>query len=162
MSSDTAIPLATMASPGKYLTVGLGEELYGISVLKVREIIRLHKITPVPQMPAHVRGVINLRGKVVPIVDLRIRFDLPAEFSERNCIVVVQAGPQGPGGSSLVGLVVDRVSEVAALAAAEITGAPEIAGTRQSGTIIGIARVRNQITMLLDIDRLLKSNAAAA
>jgi purine-binding chemotaxis protein CheW len=153
---------AIAAPPGKYLTVALGDESYGIAVLKVREIIRLHKITPVPQMPPHVRGVINLRGKVIPIVDLRIRFGLPAEASDRTCIVVVMTGSHGLAGSSLVGLVVDRVSEVAALTAAEITAAPEIAGHRQSGTILGIARVRTQITMLLDIDRLLASNAAAA
>ena len=78
------------ALPGKYLTVVLDNEAYGIAVLKVREIIRLQKITPVPQVPGYVKGVINLRGRVIPVVDLRVKFSLKAEFAERTCIVVVQ------------------------------------------------------------------------
>ena len=81
---------ATTQSAGKYLTVSLENESYGIAVLKVREIIRMQKITPVPQMPEFVRGVLNLRGRVIPVVDLRVKFGLKAEFADRTCIVVVQ------------------------------------------------------------------------
>src|SRR5882672_4175357 len=88
-NASTANP-ATTALAGKYLTVVLDSEAYGIAVLKVREIIRMQKITPVPQMPAFVKGVINLRGRVIPVVDLRVKFGLKAEFADRTCIVVVQ------------------------------------------------------------------------
>src|SRR5882724_13393898 len=92
MKPATSAPVAaaTTSLAGKYLTVVLDNEAYGIGVLKVREIIRMQKITPVPQVPAFVKGVINLRGRVIPIVDLRVKFGLKAEFAERTCIVVVQ------------------------------------------------------------------------
>src|SRR6266700_4796919 len=92
MSSPLATASSTKGSlfAGKYLTVALDNEAYGIAVLKVREIIRMQKITPVPQMPGFVKGVINLRGRVIPVVDLRVKFGLKAEFAERTCIVVVQ------------------------------------------------------------------------
>ena len=91
MSSPIATPVAgTSKQIGKYLTVVLENEAYGLNVLKIREIIRMQKITPVPQMPVFVKGVINLRGRVIPIVDLRVKFGLKAEFTERTCIVVVQ------------------------------------------------------------------------
>src|SRR4051812_31197969 len=88
MSVHAPAPSTSIA--GKYLTVTLGAESYGIAILKVREIIRMQKITHVPQMPVFVKGVINLRGRVIPVVDLRAKFGLPAEFAERTCIVVVQ------------------------------------------------------------------------
>src|SRR5215218_10248854 len=104
---------------GKYLTVVLENEAYGIGVLKVREIIRMQKITPVPQMPEFVKGVINLRGRVIPIVDLRIKFGLKASFEERTCIVVVQV--KLPSGVTVqMGLIVDSVEEVVTLSGAEI------------------------------------------
>src|SRR5688572_3967233 len=81
---------ATPSLAGKYLTIVLDDEAYAIGVLKVREIIRMQKVTPVPQLPAFVKGVINLRGRVIPIIDLRVKFGLRAEFAERTCVVVVQ------------------------------------------------------------------------
>src|SRR5580700_3766036 len=96
---------------GKYLVFHLGEEEFGIQVQKVREIMGVQDITQVPQTPAHVKGVINLRGKVVPVVDLRLKFDMPAkEYTHRTCIVVVQVS--GSSGTMLMGIVVDGVVEV--------------------------------------------------
>src|SRR5208282_2160850 len=89
--SSTTEAASSGIQAGKYLTVALEKETYGMSVMKVREIIRMQKITPVPQMPAYVRGVINLRGRMIPIVDLRMKFGLKAEFAHRTCIIVVQA-----------------------------------------------------------------------
>src|SRR5690349_20788962 len=125
--STTTTPTAstaTAALAGKYLTVVLENEAYGIGVLKVREIIRMQKITPVPQMPTFVKGVINLRGRVIPIVDLRVKFGLKAEFAERTCIVVVQV--KVPTEQIVqMGLIVDSVEEVVTLQGGEIEATPE-------------------------------------
>src|SRR5437660_8839896 len=99
------------ARAGKYLTFQLANEEFGIRVLKVREIMGLQEITAVPQTPGHVKGVINLRGKVIPVIDLRLKFGLPAaEYSQRTCIIVAQV--QGDSGPTLMGMVVDGVSDV--------------------------------------------------
>ncbi len=109
--SETVSGSQTDQRAGKYLTFQLASEEFGIRVLKVREIMGLQEITAVPQTPSHVKGVINLRGKVVPVVDLRLKFGLPAaEYTQRTCIIVTQI--QGETGSVLVGIVVDGVSEV--------------------------------------------------
>src|SRR5882672_9025293 len=124
MSSPIASPTAgTEKQSGKYLTVVLDSEAYGLAVLKVREIIRLQKITPVPQMPAFVKGVINLRGRVIPIVDMRVKFGLKAEFAERTCIVVVQVKLSDH--TVQMGLIVDSVEEVVTLQANEIEPTPD-------------------------------------
>jgi purine-binding chemotaxis protein CheW len=140
------------ALAGKYLTVVLENEAYGIAVLKVREIIRLQKITPVPQMPAFVKGVINLRGRVIPVVDLRVKFGLKAEFAERTCIVVVQV--RLPSEQVVqMGLIVDSVEEVVTLTSEEIEPTPDF-GTRIDTTyLLGMAKVKGQVKTLLDIDR---------
>ena len=93
-------PITTAAKPGKFLTVAIDDEIYGIPVLKAREIIRFQKVTPVPQVPAFVKGVINLRGRVIPIIDLRIRFGMKADTTEATCIVVVQVALWRPHHSS--------------------------------------------------------------
>ncbi len=143
---------------GKYLTFVLGHESYGISVLKVREIIRLMDITPVPQMPAYVKGVINLRGKVVPIVDLRIRFALAqADSSERTCIVVVQIKTSA-NTSAFMGFIVDAVEEVTNIPAAEIEPTPDFGSKLQTEYILGMAKIRGKVKTLLDIDQLLTSD----
>src|SRR5512139_1940146 len=100
------------AKPGRYLTFTLGRESYGLPVLGVREIIRLCPITPVPKMPGYLKGVINLRGKVIPILDLRAKFQLSADsYGERACIIVVQVGT-APATLALMGAIVDGVEEV--------------------------------------------------
>jgi len=137
---------------GKYLTVALNGESYGIAVLKVREIIRPQKITPVPQAPAHVCGVINLRGRVIPVVDLRLKFGLPAKFTELTCIVVVQVKPADRPALSM-GLVVDSVEDVVNFTPADLAPVPEFGTRVDTSYLLGMARAKDQVKMLLDIDR---------
>lgn len=142
----------------KYLTVTLEDESYGMAVLKVREIIRLQKITPVPQMPAYVKGVINLRGRVIPIVDLRLKFGLKAEIAERTCIVVVQVSL--PSGNSVqMGLIVDSVEEVVTLNADEIEPTPEFGTKIDTTYLLGMAKIKGVVKTLLDIDRVIAPEA---
>jgi len=142
------------STAGKYLTVVLDNEAYGIAVLKVREIIRMQKITPVPQMPEFVKGVINLRGRVIPVVDLRVKFGLKADFTERTCIVVGQVKLED---ATIVqmGLIVDSVEEVVHLAAAEIEPTPEFGSRVDTSYLLGMAKVKDQVKTLLDIDRVI-------
>lgn len=137
---------------GKYLTVVLDNEAYGIAVLKVREIIRLQKITPVPQMPAFVKGVINLRGRVIPVIDLRIKFGLKADFAERTCVVVVQIALEDARNVQM-GLVVDSVEEVVNLTAAEIEPTPDFGARIDTSYLLGLAKVKGVVKTLLDIER---------
>src|SRR5436190_1321815 len=131
---------STSTLAGKYLTVVLENEAYGIGVLKVREIIRMQKITPVPQMPAFVKGVINLRGRVIPVVDLRVKFGVKAEFAERTCIVVVQV--KLPTEQTVqMGLIVDSVEEVVTLNANEIEPTPEFGTKINTEYLLGMAKV---------------------
>lgn len=160
MSSDT-VPATTTATAGKYLTVVLAGESYGIAVLKVREIIRLQKITPVPQTPAFVKGIINLRGRVIPVVDLRVKFGLAAEFAERTCIVVVQVR-LAAGASVPMGLIVDAVEEVANLAASEIEATPEFGAAISTTYILGMAKVKGEVKTLLDIDQVVSADTVQA
>ena len=141
---------------GKYLTFLLGAEEYAIRVLQVREIIGIQDITGVPQTPDFVKGVINLRGKVIPVVDLRLKFGLEEmEYTQRTCIIVVQVKARGI--SLLMGIVVDEVSEVLNLAAADIEDTPDFGGnTTPAGSyLLGMAKVKGKVKILLDIDRLL-------
>lgn len=140
---------------GKYLTFALAKESYGIDVLKVREIIRLTTVTPVPQMPAYVRGVINLRGKIIPVIDLRVRFGFAdVQNTEQTCIVVAQVKLPDER-STLMGLIVDGVEEVLNIAAADIEETPEFGSKLTSGYIMGMAKIKGVVKTLLDSDRLL-------
>jgi purine-binding chemotaxis protein CheW len=157
---STATP-ATLSLAGKYLTVVLASEAYGIAVLKVREIIRLQKITPVPQMPDYVKGVINLRGRVIPIVDLRVKFGLAAEFAERTCTVVVQV--KLPSEQVVqMGLIVDSVEEVVTLNATEIEPTPDFGAKIDTSYLLGMAKVKGQVKTLLDIDRVVSPETVRA
>ena len=149
------------ASSGKYLTFVLGHEFYGLAVLKIREIIRMLDITAVPQMPEYVRGVINLRGKVIPVIDLRIKFGLSqASTTERTCIIVVQViGASGT--PSLMGLVVDAVEEVVTLVPADIEPTPDFGTSLKTEYILGMAKVKGTVKTLLDIDRVVAADAIA-
>ncbi len=149
---STLVTADTSRLAGKYLTVVLDNEAYGIAVLKVREIIRLQKITPVPQMPEFVKGVINLRGRVIPVIDLRIKFGLRAEFAERTCVVVVQIALDA-GRNIQMGLVVDSVEEVVSLTGAEIEPTPDFGARIDTSFLLGIAKVKNVVKTLLDIER---------
>ena len=153
MSAPATASVATSpALAGKYLTVVLDNEAYGIGVLKVREIIRLQKITPVPQMPSFVKGVINLRGRVIPVVDLRVKFGLKAEFTERTCIVVVQVKLAAEQ-TVQMGLIVDSVEEVVNLNTSEIEPTPEFGARVDTSYLLGMAKVKGQVKTLLDLDR---------
>jgi purine-binding chemotaxis protein CheW len=141
---------------GKYLTFQLAREEFAIQVLKVREIMGVQDITAVPQTPAHVKGVINLRGKVVPVVDLRLKFRLPEmEYTQRTCIIVVQVKFQGT--ALMMGIVVDAVSEVLNLAAGEIEDTPEFGSGVVTPYILGMAKSKGKVKILLDIDQVLSS-----
>jgi purine-binding chemotaxis protein CheW len=158
MSSSLAAAPSTKGSlfAGKYLTVALDNESYGVAVLKVREIIRMQKITPVPQMPEFVRGVINLRGRVIPVIDLRVKFGLKAAFAERTCIVVVQV--KLPSNQSVqMGLIVDSVEEVVNLSGPDIEPTPDFGTRIDTGYILGMAKIKGAVKTLLDIDRVVSA-----
>lgn len=144
---------------GKYLTFRLGRESYGISVLRIREIIRNVEVTPVPQMPHYVKGVINLRGKIIPIVDLRRKFDLSnIKDTDQTCIVVVQVR-QSDGSTALMGLLVDAVEEVVNFGSGDIEDTPNFGGSLDTEYILGMAKVRGAVKTLLDIDRVVAADA---
>jgi purine-binding chemotaxis protein CheW len=145
---------------GKYLTFILHQESYGIDVLKVREIIRLTRITAVPQMPAYVRGIINLRGKIIPVMDLRLRFGfVDSPTTEQTCIIVVQVRLL-EGKSTQMGLIVDGVEEVLNFAAADIEETPDFGSQIATDYILGMAKVRGAVKTLLDVDRVVAAEAA--
>ena len=141
---------------GKYLTSSLAGEEYGIGILKIREIIGMMPITAVPETPAFVKGVINLRGKVIPVIDLRLRFGLEATvYTERTCIIVVEI--HGEAGSLPMGIVVDAVSEVLNIRAADIESTPSFGVKLNTDFILGMAKTDGGVKILLDIDRVLGS-----
>lgn len=145
---------ATDGRAGKYLAFHLGNEEYGIQVMKVREIIGVQDITSVPRTPDYLRGVINLRGKVIPVVDLRRKFGLePVEFTQRTCIIVVQVAAEA--GSMMVGIVVDGVSEVLNLAAGDIEDTPDFGEGTQTPYLLGMAKSKGKVKILLNIDEVL-------
>jgi purine-binding chemotaxis protein CheW len=140
---------------GKYLTFALGNEEYSVPVLKVREIIKIMEITAVPQVPNYVKGVVNLRGKVIPVVDLRLKFGFPPqEYSERTCIIVVEV-VLSAGRPVMMGIIVDHVSEVLNVTAEEIEQTPEFGDEIETDYMKGIAKVRGRVKILLDLDRVL-------
>jgi purine-binding chemotaxis protein CheW len=142
---------------GKYLTFTLAGEVFGLPILKVREIIGLMDITPVPHAPAHVRGVINLRGKVIPVVDLRRQFGMAAvEAHERNCIIVVDVLARGRLVN--VGILVDGVSEVLDIASADIEPPPLFGNGLNTDFILGLAKAGGTVKILLAIEQILAPN----
>ena len=157
--TETSATVAARSLTGKYLTFTLQNESYGIEVLKVREIIRQSTITAVPQMPAFIRGVINLRGKIIPVMDLRRRFDFAeAADTGQTCIVVVQVKLLD-GKATLMGLVVDGVEEVINLNAADIEQTPDFGGQICADYILGLAKVKGVVKALLDIDLVVGADA---
>ena len=156
MSTSPAAPTQADARAGKYLTFFLGAEEYGLAILKVSEIIGMQPITRVPRVPDFVRGVINLRGKVIPITDLRAKFALPIDEGRDACIIVVQMkGVQ-------TGLVVDRVSEVVAIGAGEVADAPSFGAGVRTDFLLGIGKTGGRVRLLVDIDRVLESAELSA
>lgn len=136
----------------KYLTFKLAEEEYGVEILKVREIIGIMNITAVPQMPHYMKGVINLRGKVIPVVDLRMKFGLDEiEHTEQTCIIVVDVGNE-------IGILVDTVSEVLDIVGDNIEPPPSMGGAVDTSFILGMGKVADKVKILLDIDNVLSTH----
>ncbi len=139
---------------GKYLTFALAQEEYGLEILKVREIIGYMEITAVPQTPHHVKGVINLRGQVIPVIDLRSKFGMEtAEITEESCIIVVEIS-QGSSGFS-TGIVVDHVQEVLDIGGPDIEEAPQFGSSVNTNFILGMGKIGDTVKILLDIDKVL-------
>jgi purine-binding chemotaxis protein CheW len=153
---EVTVAAAGISRQGKYLTFHLGSEEFGIQVLKVREIMRLQDITAVPHTPAYVKGVINLRGKVIPVVSLRLKFGMPeTEYTQRTCIIVVQVDIDSC--PIVMGIVVDGVCEVANLGAADIEDTPDFGQEISTPYILGMAKAKGKVKILLDIGRILTS-----
>ena len=147
---------------GKYLTFGLRGEEYGLEILKVKEIIGIMNITFVPQTPPYVKGVINLRGKVIPVIDLRLKFGMDSlAYNERTCIVVVDIANKS-GNKIMVGIVVDSVSEVLNIKAEEIEDTPTFGVRLNTDYTLGMAKVKGGIKILLDIDEVLGTEEICA
>ena len=139
---------------GKYLTFALGPEEYGLEILKVREIIGYMEITAVPQTPHHVKGVINLRGQVIPVIDLRAKFGMETtDVTEETCIIVVEIA-QGNRNFN-TGIVVDHVQEVLDIAGEEIEEPPQFGSSVNTDFILGMGKIGDTVKILLDIDRVL-------
>ncbi len=135
----------------KYLTFTIGREDYGIDISHVTEIIGIQRITDVPDMPAYIRGVINLRGKVVPVMDVRLRFRMPERaYDERTCIVVVSVS------GAAVGLVVDSVKEVADIPESHIELPPEVAAAGTQRYIRGLGKMGEEVKILLNVENLIR------
>ena len=158
MSDDVATrSMAGTADSGQFLTFTLKNEEYGIEILKVQEIKGFSKITPIPNAPSFVRGVMNLRGTVVPIIDLRARFSMcEKDYDQFTVIIVVNVG------SRVVGLVVDTVSDVLNTPTDSIADPPELASSGDSSCITGMGKLGERIIMLLDIGRLVGSESLSA
>lgn len=145
---------------GKYLVFHLDREEFGVHVLKVREIMGLQEITAVPRTPDYVKGVINLRGKVIPVVDLRRKFQLQAaEYTARTCIIVLQVRVES--GLMQMGVIVDGVSEVLTIQENEIENTPDFGDQMKLPYILGMAKVKGKVKILLDIDRVLAQQEIA-
>jgi len=145
---------------GKYLTFTMANEEYGIGILKIKEIIGMMPITTVPQTPEFVKGVINLRGKVIPVMDLRLRFEMEAiDYTERTCIIVVEI--EASGGIVQIGIVVDAVSEVLNIKGEAIEDTPTFGTKLNTDYILGMAKMEGGVKILLDIDRVLSSEEIA-
>jgi len=162
MQSTLSTPAANSAAlksderAGKYLTFVIGKEEFGVGVLKVREIMGIQDITAVPQTPPYLKGVINLRGKVIPVIDLRLKFGLPSiDYTQRTCIIVVQVKTGST--SILMGIVVDEVSEVLTLTAGDIEDTPDFGASVATTYILGMAKIKGKVKILLDINEVLTS-----
>jgi len=142
---------------GKYLTFSLAGEEYGLEILKVREIIGMMEITSVPRTPEYIKGVINLRGKVIPVVDLRLKFGIQeAEHTDETCVIVVDVG------GVEMGIIVDKVSEVLDIKADEIEDTPEFGTNVNTDYILGMGKTEDRVSILLDISRVLGGEELSA
>lgn len=158
MVDSTGSKKEKFSREGKYLTFFLNREEYGIGILKIKEIIGMMSITAVPRTPEFVKGVVNLRGKVIPVVDLRLRFNMEAKaYNEKTCIIVIETET---GDSAVqIGVVVDSVSEVLTASEADIENPPAFGASLNSEYILGMAKTEGRVNILLDIDKVLGKDA---
>jgi len=153
---------AVEIEPAQYLTFMLAQEQFAIGILGIKEIIEYQGVTEVPMMPPCVRGVINLRGAVVPVVDLLARFDRPSTpVTKRTCVVIVEAAC-GADERQVMGLLVDAVNEVLDISAADIEPPPAFGARVRSDFIHGVGKVRGKFVLLLDVDRALSIDEIAS
>lgn len=156
ISNETSTEATTslnVALEGKFLTFVLGKEEYGIEITRVREIIGIVEITPVPKAPSFIKGVINLRGKVIPIVDMRTKFSMEqVEFTSETCIIVVEVNER------LMGILVDTVSEVLDIQANDIEPPPSFGSGLSTMFILGMAKIKGDVKILLNIDEVLNAS----
>ena len=146
----------TRQRAGKYLTFVLADEEYGLEILRVREIIKMMEITAVPRTPEFVKGVINLRGKVIPVMDLRLKFDMPAvETTDETCVIVVNLGQVD------MGIVVDQVQEVLDIVEDDVEDAPSFGVSVDTDFILGMGKTDDNVTILLDINKVLEEQEVA-
>ena len=156
MTEQRTIEIIERTKAGKYLTFALAEEEYGLEILKVREIIGMMEITAVPRTPGYVKGVINLRGKVIPVVDLRLKVGMAeAERTDQTCIIVVDIGDVE------MGIIVDQVREVLDIAGENIEDAPSLGDKVDTDFILGMGKLGEKVTILLDISKLLSKSDIA-
>jgi purine-binding chemotaxis protein CheW len=162
MNSNMSAARARLASlAGKYMTFKLGAEQYGLDILKVRELIGLMEITRVPGTREAVRGVINLRGKVIPVLDLRLAFGMPENETTRHSVIIVVQFALGSS-ELTIGIVVDEVLEVRAISADSIEPTPEFCAKDSADYVLGIGRADKRLIFLIDIDRILTASQREA
>ncbi len=160
MSTETLA--ATLAKPGKFLSFVLGSEEYGVEIAKVQQIVGIMDVTRVPRTPGFVRGVINLRGRVIPVVDLRGKFQMPAVAdTEKTCIIVVQVSRDDLAVTR--GIIVDEVSEVLSFQQEQIEATPRtVGGMDEAEYVTGMGKLGKKVVILLDVDRVLEDEGVAA
>ena len=147
---------------GKYLTFHLSGEYYGLEIIKVQEIIKMMEVTRVPRTPEFVRGVINLRGKVIPVIDLRLKFEIEhQEDTDKTCVIVVQV-KNNDETITIIGIIVDEVSEVMDIEADQIEPSPSFGANIDTNFILGMGKVGKKVLSMLDIDQILSSEEIAS
>ena len=155
-TTESVNNLDTNSLEGKYLTFVLNNEEYGLEILKVREIIGLMDITPVPQTPSFMKGIINLRGKVIPVIDQRLKFGIPeTEYTKETCIIVVNIE------NRLMGIIVDTVSEVLDIMAKDIEPPPSLGSSVKTDFMLGMGKIKGKVKILLNIDKVLSPEELA-
>jgi purine-binding chemotaxis protein CheW len=159
MANNNEISVKALA--GKYLTFNLGGESYGLEIMKVQEIIKIIDVTQIPKTPEFVRGVINLRGKVIPVIDLRLKFEIQAqEDTEKTCIIVMQVKSKDDT-VTILGIIVDEVSEVLDIGEEKIEPSPSFGANIDTDFILGMGKVGDKVMSMLDIDKILTKEEIA-
>lgn len=157
MAENIKTTMQVLAKEGKYLTFALDKEEYGIEILDVREIIGLMEITSVPQVPAYVKGVINLRGKVIPVIDIRLKFGIKEiAYTNETCVIVLDIG------GTQMGIIVDRVCEVLDIEQNKIEPPPNFGASIHTDYIKGIGKVGDKVKILLNIEKILTEDLVVA